>query len=131
MTRRRRPQSGRFPSVGPCGTSYTSNCLLFNINYSKFSISFVLTVGKVPGRAHASAADRRRARVTLTPLAPKNRPKIDQKSIENLIIFRYRFWTDLGSFWGPNLASFSAFVAPKLGQVRSKTRFESLAASKT
>ena len=25
------------------------------------------------------------------------------------IHFRYRFWTDLGSFWGPNLASFSSY----------------------
>ena len=37
----------------------------------------------------------------------------------------------MGSFWSANLGSFSAFLAPKFGQVRSKTRLESVSSSKT
>ena len=55
---------------------------------------------------------------------PFGRPKIDQKSIKNLINFRSRFWTDFGSFWDPNLASFSAKFRPQtvLGPVSHRKR---------
>ena len=39
--------------------------------------------------------------------------------------------TDLGSSWGAKLGSFSALLAAKMGQDRSKSRFESLSTSKT
>ena len=131
VTRRRRPQSGRFPSFGPCETIIHRNVVHSkNVTFDFFEISRT-SVRKVQGMAHASAADPC-ARPLWKILVPAlGRPKIDQNSIKNLINFRYRFWIDLGSFWDPNLASFSAFLAPKFGQVRSKTRLESWSTLKT
>ena len=77
----------------------------------------VITEGKYLGRAHASAvvpsAQRSLENRAPIPGAPQDGPKIDQKSIKQMIIFRCRVWIDLGSFWDSNLATFSAKFRPQ------------------
>ena len=132
MTRRRRPQSGRFPRrvVGPCEITGGRHSKISSINRIISAITF--------GKYLEGPRLRRRPPnppVSLAPwkilVWPLGCPKIDQKSIKILINFRSRFGIDLGSFWDSNLGSFSAFLAPKFGQVRSKTGLESLSTSKT
>ena len=52
-------------------------------------------------------------------------------SIKISIVFLQRFLVDFGSSWGAILGSFSALLAAKMGQVRSKTRLGSVSSSKT
>ena len=52
-------------------------------------------------------------------------------AIKQIVIFGHRFWVDLGSFCGAILVPCSALLAPKLAQVRSKTRLEGLSIAKT
>ena len=120
-------RSGRFPSKGPCETLF-GNVLLFiqRMLHSISSKSIVLPYGKYRGWPTPLPST---GNPVMLP-EPLGRPKIYQKSTKISINFRYRFWIDLGSFWGANLASFSAFLAPKFGQVRSKTRLQSLSRSK-
>ena len=61
------------------------------ITFDFFEISGT-SVRKVQGTARASAANRRRARVAVTPLAAKNRSKIDP----NFDRFYLDFWDDFG-----------------------------------
>ena len=60
-----------------------------------------------PQQAHAL----RRA----TPLSGPERSRLLFESINFLIIFWTRFLIDFGSSWGPNLGSFSALWAAKMG----------------
>ena len=52
------------------------------------------------------------------PGHPPKRMRPLLEAIKFLIIFWTRFWIDLGSFWGPNLGSFWALWAAKLGPKR-------------
>ena len=52
------------------------------------------------------------------PGHPPKRTNSLFEAIKFLIIFWTRFWIDLGSFWGPNLGSFWALWAAKLGPKR-------------
>ena len=109
------------PAGGPC-QNYFGGVVRFQIDQVRFQNSLTSFLG------HASVAD-----PSPTPhrFLPSNHVWATCFPSYFSIIFRLRFWSDLGSFWGANLGSFSAFLAPKSGQVRSKTRFESLSTSKT
>ena len=66
----------------------------------------------------------------MPPGRPQKRMATVFCSIKILIIFWTRFLVDFGSSWGAKLGSFSALLAPKFGQVASKTRLGSLSTSK-
>ena len=132
MTRRRRPQSGRFPRKGLCEITRGSLCSSFKeYNLTISSKSMVITEGNNLVGAHASAA------VPSAPgppadfgkpycrflgaqdppksalRSPQDAPRSIQKSIKILINFRHRFWIDFGSFWDPKLAPLVAKFRPQ------------------
>ena len=79
MTRRRRPQSGRFPRRGPCEItrgSLSSSFKEYNL-YDFFEI-YRTSVRKVQGRAHASAAGRESRDALDASWAPKIPPRAPQ-----------------------------------------------------
>ena len=89
-------------------------------SYCKSSLAEFLDLPRVPPWG-----------LRIPPVGLKKRPPAVLKAIKILIIFWTLFLIDFGSSWGAILGSFSPLLAAKFGQVRSKTRLESLSSSKT
>ena len=124
------PPWGRQSAARP-GGARAAACQTPNRRCQNLSNSFLHLTAYLLRRSFWTSPRSPPGGLRIPPGCTKRRIKIDLMSIKILIVFWTRFLVDFGSSWGAKLGSFSALLAPKMGQVRSKTRLESLSLSKT